>query len=287
MLNHYPIWKNLLLAAVMVIAVIYALPNLYPEDPSVQISHDSGDLPTGLQAQVESALSENNIVSKAVEVNELQQLLVRFDKEEKQLAAADELKSALGSNHVVALNLAPAVPQWLKGLNASPMNLGLDLRGGVHFLLQVDMNAAVKKALDGYEDSFRNTLRENKVRYSSVNHDGDTITVKFRDQENYTAGLDELKDEFRADVDFTDIAVEKGFALQAAFKQTARLELQTFAVQQNITTLRKRVNELGVAEPVIQRQGQDRIVVQLPGVQDTNTCQRIVRRHRHSGISYG
>ena len=182
MLNHYPLWKNLFIFAVLLVAVIYALPNLYPEDPSVQISHESGELPAGLQTQVESALSQNDISSKGVEVNELQQLLVRFDKEEKQLAAADELKSSLGSNHVVALNLAPAVPQWLKNLNASPMNLGLDLRGGVHFLLQVDMNAAVQKALDGYEDSFRNTLRENKVRYNSVNHNGDTITVKFRDQ---------------------------------------------------------------------------------------------------------
>ncbi len=269
MLNHYPLWKNLFIFFVLLVAVVYALPNLYPEDPSVQISHDSGELPAGLQTQVESALNQNNISSKGIESNELQQLLVRFDKEEKQLAAADELKSALGSNHVVALNLAPAVPQWLKSLNASPMNLGLDLRGGVHFLLQVDMNAAVQKALDGYEDSFRSTLRENKVRYNSVNHDGDTITVKFRDQENYTAGLKELKDEYRSDIDFSELEIEKGFALQAAFKPAARTELQTFAVQQNITTLRKRVNELGVAEPVIQRQGVDRIVVQLPGVQDT------------------
>lgn len=276
MLNHYPLWKNVLLLAVLLIAVVYALPNLYPEDPSVQISHDSGELPAGLQAQVETALSQHDISSKAVEVNELQQLLVRFNNEETQLAAADELKSALGSNHVVALNLAPAVPQWLKGLNASPMNLGLDLRGGVHFLLQVDMNAAVKKALDGYEDSFRNTLRENKVRYTSVTHNGDKLTVKFRDEENYTAGLDELKNEFRADIDFEEADIEKGKALQAAFKETARRELQTFALQQNITTLRKRVNELGVAEPVIQRQGQDRIVVQLPGVQDTARAKELL-----------
>ena len=276
MLNHYPLWKNLLILAVLIIAVVYALPNLYPEDPSVQISHDSGELPTGLQTQVESALGQNNISSKGIEVNELQQLLVRFEKEDTQLAAADELKSALGSNHVVALNLAPAVPQWLKSLNAGPMNLGLDLRGGVHFLLQVDMNAAVKKALDGYEDSFRNTLRENKVRYNSVNHDGDAITVKFRDQENYSAGFDELKNEFRNDVEFSELEVEKGFAIRAAFKPTARTELQTFAVQQNITTLRKRVNELGVAEPVIQRQGQDRIVVQLPGVQDTARAKELL-----------
>ena len=177
---------------------------------------------------------------------------------------------------MVALNLAPAVPNWLRSLNASPMNLGLDLRGGVHFLLQVDMNAAVKKALDGYEDSFRNTLRENKVRYSSVTHNGDRLSVKFRDEQNYSAGLSELKDEFRADLDFEEAASSDDYVLHVVIKETARRDLQTFALQQNITTLRKRVNELGVAEPVIQRQGQDRIVVQLPGVQDTARAKELL-----------
>lgn len=276
MLNHYPLWKNLLLLGVLAVAVMYALPNLYPEDPSVQISHDSGELPNELQSQVESTLTEQNINRKGIETTELQQLLVRFENEEAQLTAADELKGSLGSNHVVALNLAPAVPNWLRSLNASPMNLGLDLRGGVHFLLQVDMNAAVKKALDGYEDSFRNTLRENKVRYSSVTHNGDRLSVKFRDEQNYSAGLKELKDEFRADLDFEEAASGEDYVLHVVIKETARRDLQNFALQQNITTLRKRVNELGVAEPVIQRQGQDRIVVQLPGVQDTARAKELL-----------
>ena len=276
MLNHYPFWKNAMLLVILIIAAIYALPNLFPEDPSVQISHDSGELPTGLQTQVESVLSANTLENKAIEINDAGQMLIRFLDTDSQLTAADELKSTLDSQHIVALNLAPAVPSWLRALNASPMNLGLDLRGGVHFLLQVDMNAAVVKALDRYEGEFRTTLREKKIRYVSVDNNGETITVKFRDAENYQAGLDELKNNFRNDLDFVEANVAKGSALTAIFKDTAKQELQTFAVQQNITTLRKRVNELGVAEPVIQRQGLDRIVVQLPGVQDTTQAKNIL-----------
>ena len=276
MLNHYPLWKNVMLLCILVIAAIYALPNLFPEDPSIQISHDSGELPASLQEQVEATLSQQSITSKQIEINDAQQMLVRFSDTSTQLAAADELKSVLDSEHVVALNLAPAVPGWLRALNASPMSLGLDLRGGVHFLLQVDMDAAVTKALDRYEADFRTALREKKIRYISVNHDGSSLAVKFRDQENFQAGFDELKENFRADLEFSEASSEKGFALAAKFSQTAKTELQTFAVQQNITTLRKRVNELGVAEPVIQRQGKDRIVVPLPGVQDTARAKELL-----------
>ncbi|MBL4700605.1 MAG: protein translocase subunit SecD [Phycisphaeraceae bacterium] len=276
MLNYYPFWKNAMLLCILVIAVIYALPNLFPEDPSIQISHDTGELPTSLQAQVEAVLSQHELVSKAIEINEPQQLLIRFSDTDTQLIAADELKNALDSDHTVALNLAPVVPNWLRALNASPMSLGLDLRGGVHFLLQVDTNAAVVTALERYEGEFRTALREKKIRYVAVDHDGKSLAVKFRDQENYQAGLEELKNTFRADLDFLEGKADKGFLLKINFKNTARQELQTSAVQQNITTLRKRVNELGVAEPVIQRQGLDRIVVQLPGVQDTTEAKNIL-----------
>ena len=276
MLNHYPLWKNAMLLGLLLVAFIYALPNLFPEDPAIQISHNSGELPAGLQAQVEAALKQQQLAARAIEQTPAQQLLVRFNDTGAQLAAADEFKSILNSQHVVALNLAPAVPGWLRALNASPMNLGLDLRGGVHFLLQVDMQAAVIKALDRYEGDFRNTLRDKKIRYVSVNHNDISITVKFRDQENYQAGLAELKDNFRLDLDLSGVKADKGFMIKAALKDSARQELQTFAVQQNITTLRKRVNELGVAEPVIQRQGLDRIVVQLPGVQDTARAKELL-----------
>ncbi len=276
MLNHYPFWKNAMLLCVLVIAAIYALPNLFPEDPSVQISHDSGELPAGLQAQVESLLSGNKLDSRGIEVTDSQQLLVRFSDTDDQLIAADELKSTLDSQHIVALNLAPAVPAWLRSLNASPMSLGLDLRGGVHFLLQVDIDAALVKALERYEGEFRTALRDKKIRYVSVSNDGVGLVVKFRDEENLQAGLEELKDNFRTDLDFSKVDSEKGFDLRVDFKDAAKQELQTFAVQQNTTTLRKRVNELGVAEPVIQRQGLDRIVVQLPGVQDTTQAKNIL-----------
>ncbi|MEM8845302.1 MAG: protein translocase subunit SecD [Pseudomonadota bacterium] len=276
MINHYPAWKNVLLLIILAVGIIYAMPNLYPEDPSIQISHDSGELPQGLQSQVDSLLQDGDFTPKNIEETDLKQLLVRFPDTESQLAASDELKSSLSSEHVVALNLAPAVPGWLSALNATPMNLGLDLRGGVHFLMQVDTDTAAADSLDSFEDDFRTTMRDDKVRYISVNHSDGEITVKFRDEENFENGWTVLRDNFREDFEFVELNPEKGFALKATFTDTARRELQNFAVQQNITTLRKRVNEIGVAEPVIQRQGVDRIVVQLPGVQDTARAKEIL-----------
>jgi len=274
MLNHYPLWKNLLLLGILLLAVIYAVPNLYPEDPSIQISHDSGELPAGLEIQVERILENNNYEFKSVEETDLKQLLIRFENTETQLAVADELKSSLSSQHVVALNLAPAVPEFLQTLNAGPMSLGLDLRGGVHFLMQVDMNAAINKALDRYQGDFRASLREQKVRYAGVTQENGQLSVRFKDSANFEQGLEVLNKNFRQVLDFED--VEESYVINATLKQAAQTELQSFAIQQNITTLRKRVNELGVAEPVIQRQGLDRIVVQLPGVQDTARAKELL-----------
>ena len=276
MINHYPLWKNVLLLVILAVGIIYALPNLFPEDPSIQISHDSGELPAGLESEVESILQENELIPKGMEENELKQLLIRFPDTETQLAAADQLKGGLGDDYIVALNLAPAVPAWLSALNATPMNLGLDLRGGVHFLMQVDTETAASDSLDAYESDFRTTMRDEKIRYLSVTHSKGEITVKFKDQDNYEKGWTALRDNFREDFDFVELDPEKGFAMKATYSETARRELQNFAVQQNITTLRKRVNEIGVAEPVIQRQGVDRIVVQLPGVQDTARAKQIL-----------
>jgi len=274
MLNHYPLWKNLLLLGILLLAVIYAVPNLYPEDPSIQISHDSGELPAGLEIQVKRILENNKHEFKSVEETDLKQLLIRFEDTEEQLAVADELKSSLSSQHVVALNLAPAVPEFLQTLNAGPMSLGLDLRGGVHFLMQVDMNAAINKALDRYQGDFRASLREQKVRYAGVTQENGQLSVRFKDSANFEQGLEVLNKNFRQVLDFED--VEESFVIYATLKQAAQTELQSFAIQQNITTLRKRVNELGVAEPVIQRQGLDRIVVQLPGVQDTARAKELL-----------
>lgn len=274
MLNHYPVWKNCLLLGILLLAALYAVPNLYPEDPSVQISHDSGELPAGLAIQVERILENNKHDYKTVEETDLKQLLIRFDDTETQLAVADELKSSLSSQHVVALNLAPAVPEFLQSVNAGPMSLGLDLRGGVHFLMQVDMGAAISKALDRYQGDFRASLREQKVRYAGVAQDNGQLSVRFKDEANFNQGLQVLNKNFRDVLDFEDD--EEGFIIHATLKEAARTELQSFAIQQNITTLRKRVNELGVAEPVIQRQGLDRIVVQLPGVQDTARAKELL-----------
>jgi len=274
MLNHYPLWKNLLLLGILLLAFIYAVPNLYPEDPSIQISHDSGELPAGLEIQVKRILENNKHEFKSVEETDLKQLLIRFEDTEEQLAVADELKSSLSSQHVVALNLAPAVPEFLQTLNAGPMSLGLDLRGGVHFLMQVDMNAAINKALDRYQGDFRASLREQKVRYAGVTQENGQLSVRFKDSANFEQGLEVLNKNFRQVLDFED--VEESFVIHATLKQAAQTELQSFAIQQNITTLRKRVNELGVAEPVIQRQGLDRIVVQLPGVQDTARAKELL-----------
>jgi len=274
MLNHYPLWKNLLLLGILLLAVIYAVPNLYPEDPSIQISHDSGELPAGLEIQVKRILENNKHEFKSVEETDLKQLLIRFEDTEEQLAVADELKSSLSSQHVVALNLAPAVPEFLQTLNAGPMSLGLDLRGGVHFLMQVDMNAAINKALDRYQGDFRASLREQKVRYAGVTQENGQLSVRFKDSADFEQGLEVLNKNFRQVLDFED--VEESFVIHATLKQAAQTELQSFATQQNITTLRKRVNELGVAEPVIQRQGLDRIVVQLPGVQDTARAKELL-----------
>ncbi len=265
-----------MLLAVLLIAIVYAVPNLYPEDPSIQISHDSGELPAGMQVQVENVLNNNALSYKAIEETTLKQLLIRFDDTETQLAAADELKSNLSSQFVVALNLAPAVPDFLRMLSADPMSLGLDLRGGVHFLMQVDMQAAITKALDRYQGDFRSTMRQQKIRYTSVNRVDETLLIKFKDQDNLQQGLQELKDNYRDVLDFDTGNAQQSLTIVASLKELARAELQSFAVQQNITTLRKRVNELGVAEPVIQRQGIERIVVQLPGVQDTARAKELL-----------
>ena len=182
MINHFPVWKNLTIAITLVIAVIYALPNLYGEDPSVQISPLRGAvINTALLNEVKNQLEENDIALLNSELTD-SQILLRFNQTEAQLKAVDMIKSTLGSRYVVALNLAPATPQWLRSLNAAPMYLGLDLRGGVHFLLEVDVKAAKKQAIDRSATSFRQFLRENKLRYLNVMADTQVIRIKFRNQ---------------------------------------------------------------------------------------------------------
>lgn len=276
MMNHFPAWKNILIVVALVIAGIYALPNLYGEDPSVQISPLRGSVVnSSLLADVKKELQQANISTLKDELTK-EQILLRFSNTEVQLKAADIIKATLANKYIVALNLAPATPQWLRSLNASPMYLGLDLRGGVHFLLEVDMQAAEEQAVDRIATEIRQLLRENKLRYLSVIIDNKQIRIKFRNQTIHDEALEKLALQFR-EWDFITDAVESASPIVIASMTVDEVEnVRQYALQQNIITLKNRVNELGVAEPVIQRQGDSRIVVELPGVQDTARAKEIL-----------
>ena len=276
MMNHFPVWKNLLLVITLVVASIYALPNLYGEDPSVQISPLRGSvINSSLLADLKKELLNADISSLKDELGK-EQILLRFSNTEDQLKAADVIKANLTNNYVVALNLAPATPQWLRSLNAAPMYLGLDLRGGVHFLLQVDMQAAEKQAVDRMGTDLRQFLRENKLRYLSVINDNTAIRIKFRNQAIHDKALEQLSDQFSTWEFTTDVTAITSPVVIAIMSASEAAETRLYALQQNIITLKNRVNELGVAEPVIQRQGDSRIVVELPGVQDTARAKEIL-----------
>ncbi|HUW26209.1 MAG TPA: protein translocase subunit SecD [Gallionella sp.] len=277
-MNRYPLWKYLLILAVLLAGLIYTLPNFYGESPAVQVS------PLRASLKVDSALLERvGSILKSASLNpevvalDGNSVKARFTDTDSQLKAKDILAGQLGDDYMVALNLLSRSPQWLTGLGAMPMYLGLDLRGGVHFLLQVDMNAALNKALEAAVGDIRSTLREQKVVYSGVSRDGGVLLIKFRDAEARSKGEEEIKQRFG---DYALSGKNEGgeFLLRAVLKPEAERRIQNSAVQQNLLTLRNRVNELGVAEPVIQQQGMDRVVVQLPGVQDTARAKDILGR---------
>lgn len=274
-LNQYPLWKHLLVLTLIVAAALYAVPNLYPDVPAVQVSHESGELSDNTLVILQQALQDEGIEVLGTEQQDNKALL-RFANTELQLRAAEVSKDALDGRHVVALNLAAATPRWLSVLGASPMNLGLDLRGGVHFLLQVDMAAAIEKAINNYVSAFRATLREAGLKRFSVSQSRDQIKVRFRDETSRQEGLDSLNEEYSNELNFEEKESGNDYFLTAKVSEEAATEIQRLAVQQNIQTLRNRVNELGVAEPVIQQQGAHRIVVQLPGVQDTAQAKEIL-----------
>jgi preprotein translocase subunit SecD len=277
-MNRYPLWKYLLIAAVIVLGLVYALPNLYGEAPAVQVLPLRANLKadTTLLKQVEEALSAAQLKPEALSLDATS-VKVRFADTDSQLKAKDVLHAKLGEDYVVALNLLSRSPQWLTGMNALPMYLGLDLRGGVHFLLQVDMKGALDKAMESASGDIRSALREQNIPYSGVNRDGGLISVKFRDVATRSKGETELKQRFGG-LAFVERDEGSDYLLNARLKPTEETRIQETAVQQNLITLRNRVNELGVAEPVIQQQGIDRIVVQLPGVQDTARAKDILGR---------
>ncbi len=274
MQNRFSLWKNLLILSVLALGILYALPNLFGADPAVQISPQRGAvIDEALEARVRDVLRQARLTPRAVE-RQGDKLLLRFGSTDDQLKAADRLREALGEDrYVVALNLAPTTPSWLEALGAKPMYLGLDLRGGVHFLLQVDMDAAIDQALERYAGDIRTVLRENRIRYLAVSRKGRQILVKFKSLEDLNRAEAVLGKEFRQLVIRAD---EAGRLLQIRLSEAEEREIRQFALKQNLTTLRNRVNELGVAEPVIQQQGEDRIVVQLPGVQDTTRAKEIL-----------
>ncbi len=278
--NTYPAWKYLLLIVITVIGLTYAMPNLFGDDPAVQVSPaKSVEFNAETQTKVAMALQAASLTVKS-SVFEEGRFLIRFDNTEDQLKAKSVLKELLGRQAVVALNLAPATPDFLSGLGASPMYLGLDLRGGVHFLMDVDMETAVSKAYLRYVDEIKGALREEKIRYLAVEVEGEAenaaLAVKFKDLPTMQAGLVALTTAY-ADR-FTLKTVEETASPQVLLSLSSKTiaETQKYALQQNINTLRNRVNELGVAEPVIQQQGDRRIVVQLPGVQDTARAKEIL-----------
>jgi len=276
MINQYPLWKNLLIVAVLLVSIVYSLPNIFGEDPALQITNArAGKLEAGVPQRVENILKTAGIEYKSIESDD-QEILVRFNSTEVQLKAVDFIKADLGSQFVVALNLAPSTPQWLQSLNALPMYLGLDLRGGVYFLLEVDMDAAVKQAIERYAGDLRTLLREQKIRYSQIRTETGGVRLAFNSAEDRDRVVTLIRKEF-PDLDRDELEPDNGnYGLFVKPSEREMKEVRSFALQQNILTLRNRVNELGVAEPVIQQQGSSRVVVQLPGVQDTARAKRIL-----------
>ncbi len=274
-MNQYPMWKNVLVIAIILIGAFFAMPNLYDKDAAVQVSAGRyGKVDLALMSQVESALKAHAVEYIGAELQG-DRLLVRLADAETQLKAKDILNTAIEGDYTIALNLASTTPSWLSGMGAEAMNLGLDLRGGVHFLMEVDMDAAIKQALEGFASEFRTLLRDEKIRYKTIQTETNHVVIGFRSQEHRDQALDKI------DSEYNDILIEAADigtipSLTVQLTEARMRETKTTALQQNIITLRNRINELGVAEPTVQQQGDSRIVVQLPGVQDTAQAKKIL-----------
>ena len=271
---EFPRWKYALILLVVFVATLYALPNIYPQDPSVQVNATRGVVvDEALRGRVESVLADAGVDAKEVELDaQAGNMLVRLDDLDAQTRASDALRSALGEDYVVALNLASTVPDWLTRFNAKPMQLGLDLQGGVHFVMQVDQQAALERRLDAYAEEARAILRDNRIRYQSVDRRADGAIVAVLESEADAARANTL---LAADQP-TLVRNVDGSRITVRVPDSELQQISADAIEQNITTLRNRIDEIGVSEPVIQRQGTDRVVVQLPGVQDTAEAKRMI-----------
>ncbi|MBR9912015.1 MAG: protein translocase subunit SecD [Gammaproteobacteria bacterium] len=276
-MNRYPLWKNLLVLFVAALGMIYAAPNLYAPDPAVQISGQSGAtvIDERVLGAVTRSLDEAGIEYFGAE-SDGNNALLRLTSAEHQLAAKEAIQKSLGDDFVVALNLAPTTPQWLRSFGAEPMKLGLDLAGGVHFLLEVDTVSAVAKRLESDVVEIKTALRKAKIRYQSViQDDNNVVTLTFRSAEERDEASSELRSDFSS-LRREAIDRDGSYILELRMTEQAISEIEDYAVSQNLTTLRNRVNELGVSEPIVQRQGRNRVVVELPGVQDTAEAKRII-----------
>ncbi|HGA2316831.1 TPA: protein translocase subunit SecD [Pseudomonas putida] len=288
MLNKYPLWKYALILVVLAIGFIYSAPNLYPDDPAVQISGASSALQVN-QAdldRVSKALGDAGITVKGASLGEKGSGLIRLTNQEDQLPAKDVVRKALGDDYVVALNLAQTTPQWLRNLGASPMKLGLDLSGGVHFLLEVDMDKAMSARMKVYEGEVKTLLRKERIRYRSLPQQDGGVMLGFADDATREQARALIRKNFN-DFDLTTTERNELAVLRLALTQAKVAEIREYSIKQNLTTVRNRVNELGVAEPLVQRQGANRIVVELPGVQDTAEAKRILGKTANLEFRFG
>ena len=260
-MNKYPAWKYALITVALVVAFVYTVPNLFGESPAVQVSGlRTNKVDAGLQTRVTDALKAANFANDGVDLQG-ETLRIKFKDTDTQFKARDAIQSALGEGYVAALFNLSNSPAWLTKINALPMYLGLDLRGGVHFLMQVDMKAAVEKAVDRYLGESRALLRDKKVFYSGISRDGNNVVVRFKDRTEADKALKELGAQY-ADLAIKDTTQGEEIVVSLTMKPETVFKLQEAALQQNITALRKRVNELGVSEPIVQQQGVDRILIQ-------------------------
>ena len=275
---RYPAWKYLLIIVVLIISTLYALPSLYPDEPAVQISGAKAGtvIDQSVIQKAEQILKSDNIASHDNSFTQNAALL-RLDSSEAQLKAKESLSKGLGENYVVALNLAPTTPEWLQKIGAKPMKLGLDLRGGVHFLLEVDMDKAVAQRMETSGSDLRREFRENKIKFNSLSLNNNEITVQFANNDDRAAAMEQLRRNGNK-YDQQALATATGSTLKLVYNAATKQEIQSYALDQNLTTLRNRINELGVAEAMVQSQGSNRIVVELPGVQDTAEAKRVLGR---------
>ncbi|KAF7277609.1 hypothetical protein GWI33_003061, partial [Rhynchophorus ferrugineus] len=271
-------WKYVLILFVLVLSTIYALPSFYPDEHAVQISGAKAGtvIDESILKRAEQALQQEQISTHDDSFTNNAALL-RVDNAEAQLKAQDVLRRSLGDDYVVALNLAPTTPAWLQKLGAKPMKLGLDLRGGVHFLLEVDMDKAISQRVETSAADIRRQFRDHEIAFNQLSVDKNTMTLRFANNADREAAMDFLR---RNGNEYTQqaLASNEGSILKLQYNDAKRQEIESYAVEQNLTTLRNRINELGVAEALVQRQGSNRIVVDLPGVQDTAEAKRVLGR---------